>query len=333
MVKNRAMGDSVIGLSSISYIKSIFPHAKITYAMPGWIVPLYQNTKGDFDEIYALNVREYRQWPKFFFELSRKKFDLILELHQSGSSGKFLRLLSFLRRIPYHFHNHHLEHSSIIDQGKEKASIQKDLDGIYCALKEFGYLSQEKIPSYLDFPPQLTVPHTEERVRVILGVVASKTTKMWPLENFVSLMNELNRRYRAEFPQLEFYIPLSPSAMDLGIKAKLENLGIPDNATLSIVPLKDLPVQVKGARWYVGNDTGLKHLAVALGVQTFTFFGPERPQEWQPYDLQKHPYLFIDPLECRTVTYHYCPLSTCDSMICLKNLPVSDVMSRVSLSK
>ncbi|MFN8371029.1 MAG: hypothetical protein U0T83_10460, partial [Bacteriovoracaceae bacterium] len=60
-----------------------------------------------------------------------------------------------------------------------------------------------------------------------------------------------------------------------------------------------------------------------------TFFGPEEPKEWHPYDVKKHPYFFIDKLECRTQISHYCPLNTCDSMICLNQITPALVVTKV----
>ena len=34
---------------------------------------------------------------------------------------------------------------------------------------------------------------------------------------------------------------------------------------------------------FVGNDSGLRHIAAALGVRTVTLFGAENPVEWHPY--------------------------------------------------
>jgi len=50
----------------------------------------------------------------------------------------------------------------------------------------------------------------------------------------------------------------------------------------------------------VGNDSGPKHLAVAVGTPTLTLFGPENPFEWHPYPLARHPYMYIERLGCRS---------------------------------
>jgi ADP-heptose:LPS heptosyltransferase len=60
-----------------------------------------------------------------------------------------------------------------------------------------------------------------------------------------------------------------------------------------------LAARISGLNVLLGNDSGPRHLASALGVPTVTLFGPEHPLEWHPYSVDRHPRLFIEPLPCR----------------------------------
>lgn len=46
--------------------------------------------------------------------------------------------------------------------------------------------------------------------------------------------------------------------------------------------LGDLAAWLSGARLFVGNDSGITHLAAALGVPTLALFGPTDPRVWAP---------------------------------------------------
>ncbi len=37
-----------------------------------------------------------------------------------------------------------------------------------------------------------------------------------------------------------------------------------------------------GARLYIGNDSGITHLAAAIGIPTLALFGPTSPATWAP---------------------------------------------------
>jgi heptosyltransferase III len=46
--------------------------------------------------------------------------------------------------------------------------------------------------------------------------------------------------------------------------------------------LLDLAHWIAGARLYIGNDSGITHLAAAVGVKTLAIFGPASPKIWVP---------------------------------------------------
>jgi len=58
--------------------------------------------------------------------------------------------------------------------------------------------------------------------------------------------------------------------------------------------LWDLAQWLAGARLYIGNDSGITHLAAAVGVPVVALFGPTDPAVWAPRGARV---LFKDPLE------------------------------------
>jgi len=60
--------------------------------------------------------------------------------------------------------------------------------------------------------------------------------------------------------------------------------------------LAELAGWVAGARLYIGNDSGIAHLAAAAGVSTLVLFGPSSPQLWAPRGREVA-VLAADPLE------------------------------------
>lgn len=52
--------------------------------------------------------------------------------------------------------------------------------------------------------------------------------------------------------------------------------------TLSPMPLTELARLLAGARLFIGNDSGISHLAAAAGCPTLAIFGPTDPRVWGP---------------------------------------------------
>lgn len=325
ILKYRALGDSIMGLSTISYIRSIYPNSKIYYGIRDWTAALYKEVKTEADEVLPVKFESFKDFIKMWKLMKSLKVDHIHELHQSGRTKKFCHLYSLLTGTKYTYHNHHLKSGGeVVDQGEIKALIQRDLDGAFSFLSK-SREERNTIPSYLEFEPKFKNFEIPKEDSLIFGVVATRATKMWPFEYYVDLANKI----KIDHPNTRIYVPLSLSQQDMDIKSTLEKLDTHKNLTIVHEKLEKLPQLIGSSKLYIGNDTGLKHLAIACGVKSYTFFGPEPPNEWHPYNSDKHPYFYIEPLECRTREAHYCGLSTCESMICLNDINVEKVYNQI----
>jgi heptosyltransferase-2 len=324
VVKNRAMGDAILGLSAVQYLKKLLPTTQITYAVPTWMVDLFRSDSSAIDNVVPLDFSGPISWTRTFLELKKFDYDVILELNQSGRSGTFFKIYSKLNSIPYFYHNHNQKVGNfVLDQGIRKPNIQRDLDFIFSYLTKVIHLNLE-IPQYLDFKPTIKNSSTRSK-EIILGIVATRETKMWSSKNW----SEFIRDFQLQFPDWKIKIPLSQNVLDQKIKKEILSFGEFSNIEWIEKPIDQLISLISRAQLYLGNDTGLKHLSIALGLKSVSFFGPEEPLEWHPYETKNHPYFFVEPLECRTVDSHFCGLNHCSVMACMKPFTSEKVLQRV----
>lgn len=316
VVKNRAMGDSILTLSSLQYLRSVLPEAALTYALPAWVQSLYQNVETPANQLVSLPAKGFRAHREFFQWMKREKFEAVIDLHQRGSSGRFFRLASLLLGYRYFFHNHHQKTGRrVLDQGVIKANIQRDLDAVWSFLTKVMKIKSLSVPRYLDWEPCLK-PRPVPQNQVCLGIVATRQVKMWPLKNYA----EMVKRIREKDPSCKIIVPLSTSQTDKALQMELHKYLEGIAVDFIYAPLSELPELIGKSRFYLGNDTGLKHVAVAMGVPTYTFFGPEDPTEWHPYNIEKHRYFFIEDMPCRYATAHWCGLESCETHYCLRKI-------------
>jgi heptosyltransferase-2 len=322
LVKNRALGDSILTLSSLNFLKSALPSSEIYLGVPEWIAPLYKDIELNSKEVISFEFSSIKKWYQNYKKIKSLKLDYVIELNQSGSSSKFFKIFCALNNCKYFFHNHHDKKGRFIrNQGIRKPNIQRDLDACWSILKKLDI--EVEVPDYLDYPPILNYENIKNSDLICLGVVATRRTKMWPLSYYLELCQA------REFKDKLIIIPLSNSVIDSKIEEYFLKKGLPENVEIIKAPLSELILSLSPVDLYIGNDTGLKHLCAALGSKTITFFGPEEPLEWHPYNLSKHKYLFVKNLECRTLISHFCALKTCDSMICLNEFKVEHVIQKL----
>jgi heptosyltransferase II len=134
----------------------------------------------------------------------------------------------------------------------------------------------------LDLPPKAeAAAPAKERRCILIHCGAAQPVKVWPLERYAGLADQLRRsRYTVE-------IACDPSQREWWM-ARGENVRTPAN-------IPELMALMDRAGLFVGNDSGPGHLAAVLGIPTFTLFG----NQFASFFLPIHPAAqFIEGAPC-----------------------------------
>jgi ADP-heptose:LPS heptosyltransferase len=156
--------------------------------------------------------------------------------------------------------------------------------------------------------------------------------KRWPVNQFLDLadilINDLNATVlMIARDETDFHFVTSARNRKDGRIHLLS--GLPLDALSGIFSYVDL---------HVGNDSGLAHLAAAVGTSTVTIFGPTAPSLWKPVG-PKAITVYRDDATCplygpatadsdaagRT-DWWYAHAETCEDQVCLTRILVEDVL-------
>ncbi len=144
-------------------------------------------------------------------------------------------------------------------------------------LKQIG-IAEREIPP-LSVKPFSPLDHYGKEVITIQPGSGGKK-KCWSLGRFLELMKLLNRTSR-----FCFYFILGP-AEDPELYRISERFISANGIDASIIagrPVSHIAPLLKSASVHIGNDSGITHLASALGTPTIAVFGPTDPKVWRPY--------------------------------------------------
>ena len=111
--------------------------------------------------------------------------------------------------------------------------------------------------------------------RAIICPGAGSMKKRWPLERFMMVAAELKKR------GLQPSIILGPAEVDL--EAALHHIPQSQAQVVKTRTFQELITVLESTVIYVGNDSGVSHLAAFLGVPTLVIFGPSDPDRWRPF--------------------------------------------------
>lgn len=107
---------------------------------------------------------------------------------------------------------------------------------------------------------------------VVLHPYSGSAAKNWPLESFRQLAAWCAQRAEVRWCAS----PEDPLPTDLAAGAWRHE------------GLRSLARDLSRASLYIGNDSGITHLAAMLGVPVVVFFGPMDPRQWLPRGCRVH---------------------------------------------
>jgi ADP-heptose:LPS heptosyltransferase len=140
--------------------------------------------------------------------------------------------------------------------------------------------------------------------------------KNWPLERFLETARELRDRDR--FQPIFLLGPVEEETDTISIPA-IQTQGFPIIRNLSLPVLTGL---LSFCRGYLGNDSGISHLAAALGIPAVVIFGPTDPYFWGPKG--KAVRIFSPELPCAPCAREV--MRNCPSKECLTSLKAQQVL-------
>ena len=123
--------------------------------------------------------------------------------------------------------------------------------------------------------PRIDVAPVAREDFAVIHPFASSPLKRWPLEKFREVASLLN----------------CPARWCAGPEEELTE-------AVRIDDLYELACWLGRARVYIGNDSGISHLAAAAGTPTIVLFGPTDPAVWAPRGSRVlHPMDSIEPAD------------------------------------
>jgi heptosyltransferase-2 len=102
---------------------------------------------------------------------------------------------------------------------------------------------------------------------IILGVGGSGPTVKWPLENWVTLINYLNKNFKVNF------IIAGGKDDEVDFNLLYEKSNIKNVFSLCNLNLRESIIGMSFGNFFIGNDSGMHHIAAAIGINTLVLIG------------------------------------------------------------
>ena len=146
-------------------------------------------------------------------------------------------------------------------------------------LAVLGIAAQPLLPEIALPESAAPFPYSQE-LRVAMHPGSGSAEKNWAAANFAALAARLVNRYQAKI------VLLAGPAETENVQFIAHQLSPQALMLLRNLPLPAVAAELCACHLYIGNDSGLSHLAAAVGLPTIALFGPSNPQVWRPIGKQ-----------------------------------------------
>jgi ADP-heptose:LPS heptosyltransferase len=255
------VGDAVLSTGLLDHVRRLHPHARFTIVCGPAAEGVFARLPNRDTTIVLRKRRRQLHWLPLWGRLVRRRWDWVIDIRGSAMAW----LVPTSRR-------------SVLRSGATGRTVQHKTAQLGAILR-------------LD-PPPLPVMWTaaedralaarllpEGRPIVALGPTANWTGKIWPPERFVALFRALAA---GPLPGAVPAVFAGPGAAEAALAAPVL-AALPEALNLAgRLSLPEAAACLQRATLFVGNDSGLMHLAAAAGTATLGLFGPTPHQIYAP---------------------------------------------------
>lgn len=326
VVSSTAIGDTLLSTPAIRAVRERYPQARITAHFNIKNTELFENNP-HIDEIIPYHGG-YKKFFRTIIKFRKHKFDLALIFHGNEPQATPMAYLSgagFIIKAPstseYRFLLSNINQTlrwKDLTHGVEQRLKAAELAG--CRIKDKSMvlpIAKHGESAAKEFLENSGIRDTDTIIGFQAG--ASTLSRMWFPDRFA----ELGKRLINSYPELKIIITGSPEEYEHC--RKIAN-AIGKRAIVSAgkIPLKYIPALIKRFKTLVTGDTGIMHIAVAVGTPVVALFAVADPDRSGPYyDMDKHTIIKKDR------TCAPCVSKKCEYQRCMENISVDEVFDAV----
>jgi len=275
IVKLSALGDIIHAMVALQFIKQSLPDSSIDWIVEEGFKDILINNP-DIDTIHTVNIKKAKKNRSFallFQELKRlrklPKYDVVIDAQGLIKSAIVARAIP--SKQTFGFDKHSLRESFAARFYSETCSMGYDENiikrNVFVVSSALGFAISEadildKKPFLYSNSKKVAIPAKNRKLNVAFIPGASFKSKIYPVEKYIQLANELDANIIILWGSLE------EKLMADQIHAGSENSSVASQLTLD-----ELKLVISQVDLVIGGDTGPTHMAWALNIPSITLFG------------------------------------------------------------
>ena len=326
LVRLRSIGDTVLATPSIFALKRFLPDAEIDILVEDWVAPVLDHHP-HVNRVIVLERGGLRARTRTARQLRSAGYDVVYNLH-GGTTATFLtRATGARHRVGFdnyqyaQLHNHQAPSPLTLWQQQKTHSVEQQL----ALLGWTGVPVTDRPRTQLGINPEaadlvdkrLTAAGLEGKRIALIHPAAAFATKQWATENFARVI---------EYLAVKGFATIAIAAPNES--ALIEDLISASSVAITTFNLSLPEVTALAARsdLFVGNDSGIAHIAAAVETPSVVIFGSSNVVHWRPWNRSAAEVVF-EEMPCQPCHGYFCEKFAQPE--CILRVPVPRVIAAI----
>ena len=331
VVRLRSIGDTVLTTPSLFALRRFLPNTRIDILLEDWVGPVLEGSEL-VDRVIAIARDSQTARARVARELRASRYDVVYNLHGGTTATLLTRATGAKHRVGFEHYQYARLHNHVAPSSLE---IWRR-PSLHSAEQQLALIGWTGVPVTDRPPTRLAVTESSllsvsEKLRAagcedfsagkpfaVIHPTAAFDTKQWATENFARVAEELTAR------GLTPIVIVSP-------KEKLVVELLREQSSAQVVGLSDLTLPEvtalsSRARLFVGNDSGIAHIAAAAGAPCIVIFGSSNVLHWRPWTTQPSE-VVREEMPCQPCHGYFC--AEFERPECILRVPVARVVGAI----
>ncbi|MBL8124430.1 MAG: glycosyltransferase family 9 protein [Blastocatellia bacterium] len=323
VVRLRSIGDTVLATPSLIALRRFLPDAKIDVLLEDWVAPVLDGFEA-VDRVVPIGKGTLERI-KTARALRKTRYDAVFDLHGGTTASLIVRATGARHRVGYSHYRYSSFYTELLSSSADfwKQAVTHSAEQ-QLALVGFAGVPVEDRPRTSLAVTDAALASIENRLNIenssfaLLHPSAAFATKQWPAENFARVSEYLAAR----------------GIKRVAIAAKHERAVLDRLAAASRVPvltfddltLPEITALASKAKLFIGNDSGIAHIAAAVNTPSVVIFGSSNRDHWRPWTDAPNEIVF-HPLECQPCPGYECKVF--GEPRCILSVPPENVIAAI----
>jgi len=329
VVRLRSIGDTVLTTPSLFALRRFLPHTQIDILLEDWVAPVLEGSDL-VDRVIAIARDGTSARARLARELRASRYDVVYNLHGGTTATLLTRATGAPHRVGFgHYqyarlHNHAAPSSLEIWRRPSLHSVEQQLaligwTGVPVTDRPATRLGVTE-RSLLSVSAKLRAAGVadEDKPFAVIHPAAAFATKQWATENFARVAEELTAR------GLTAIAIVSPKEKAVA-QALIRESSAPVFG-LSDLSLPEVTALTSRTRLFVGNDSGIAHIAAAAGAPCVVIFGSSNITHWRPWTTNPNE-VVREEMPCQPCHGYFC--AEFEKPECILRVPLERVVGAI----